>query len=99
MKPCIPDEWPGFRVELRLPGDGTRLSIDVKNPAANAAGVAAAAIDGRTVPVAGGEARIPLTRDGSLRARAIGVYQYAESYQNLYRKEKPRSVSMTGLPR
>lgn len=30
----------------------------------------------------------PLTRDGRVRARAVGVYQYRESYQDYYENEK-----------
>ncbi|PTU30908.1 TonB-dependent siderophore receptor [Stenotrophobium rhamnosiphilum] len=32
---------------------------------------------------------LPLTQDGSVRARVVGAYQYNQSYQDLYRRRKP----------
>jgi outer membrane receptor for ferric coprogen and ferric-rhodotorulic acid len=40
--------------------------------------------DFRTV----GDVSTPLTSDGSIRARLVGVYQNAESYQDIYENEK-----------
>jgi cyclic beta-1,2-glucan synthetase len=66
VKPCIPDEWPGFRVVWRLPdASGTRVEIVVDNPDACSAGVVEAAYDGRPVRITRGEARVPLLRDGA----------------------------------
>lgn len=67
IKPCIPDEWPGFAVEWRLPGDAsTRLHVRVTNPTGNASAVVSARYDGREVRVVRGVARVPILRDGAL---------------------------------
>jgi len=48
-------------------------------------GLTAGSWDDRRVDL---DVATPLTADGRVRARFIGVYQDAESFQNLYRKEK-----------
>src|SRR5262249_25564870 len=61
VKPCIPDEWPGYRVDWRVPGaEGTRVEIVVRNPEACSESVRAATLDGRPLAVADGAARAPL---------------------------------------
>jgi cyclic beta-1,2-glucan synthetase len=65
VKPCVPDEWPGFTVRLRLPEDGTRLTIRAQNPNRRARAVVAAAIDGRPAAIEHGVARIAIARDGA----------------------------------
>jgi cyclic beta-1,2-glucan synthetase len=64
LRPCVPDDWHGFTVHWRVPGTTTGYGIHVRNPAGRAAGVVRATVDGEAVPVADGEARIPLARDG-----------------------------------
>jgi cyclic beta-1,2-glucan synthetase len=66
VDPCIPDGWPGFSIALRLPGDGTRYELRVRNPSGRAAAVTEATLDGARLPVRGGVGRIPLVRDGGL---------------------------------
>jgi cyclic beta-1,2-glucan synthetase len=66
LKPCIPDEWPGFRMWWQLPdSSGTRVEIVVRNPDACSAAVVEAAYDGRPVRITRGEARVQLFRDGA----------------------------------
>ncbi len=67
MKPRIPDRWEGFRIDLRRPGDGTRLRIEVANPDRCAESVRAAkldGVDGEHVRIEDGEACIELPSDG-----------------------------------
>jgi cyclic beta-1,2-glucan synthetase len=64
LKPCVPDDWHGFTVHWRVPGTTTGYEMHVRNAASRAAGVVKATVDGEPVPVADGEARIPLARDG-----------------------------------
>jgi cellobiose phosphorylase len=64
VAPCVPDAWPGFSLDWRLPGDGTRYAVSVRNPHGRADTVVAATLDGHPVPVEGGAARVPLRRDG-----------------------------------
>jgi cyclic beta-1,2-glucan synthetase len=65
VKPCIPDDWEGYRVSWRMPGTGgSRLEIDVRNPARCSAAVVEATLDGRPVRIVHGVARVPLLFDG-----------------------------------
>jgi len=63
IAPCVPDDWPGFRVFYR-PDDATRWELRVTNPDGKARAIASATVDGRPVAVEGGVARIRLVRDG-----------------------------------
>ncbi len=63
LRPCIPDEWPGFQLHYRLPaGDGV-YDIEVRNPDRRAERVAAVMIDETPGTVEAGAAHIPLCRD------------------------------------
>ena len=64
VAPCVPDTWPGYRIEWRLPGDRTRYEIVVANPGACAAAVTAVVMDGQELAPLDGRARLPLRRDG-----------------------------------
>jgi cyclic beta-1,2-glucan synthetase len=46
IEPRVPDEWPGFRVRLRLPDGPTQYEISVENPTRNSAKVQTATLDG-----------------------------------------------------
>jgi cyclic beta-1,2-glucan synthetase len=59
IRPCIPADWPGFRVFYRLPDDETRCEIQVDNPEGSGA-VVAAQLDGVDLPVQDGAVRITL---------------------------------------
>jgi cellobiose phosphorylase len=61
VKPCVPTEWPGFRVVLAL-GDGrTSYEVVVTN---GAGAVSAVSVDGTAGQVEDGAARVALVRDG-----------------------------------
>ncbi len=64
VAPCVPDDWPRFAVEWRLPGDGTRYEIVVENPTGCSAVVVAVTVDGQDVAPVDGKGRLPLLRDG-----------------------------------
>jgi cyclic beta-1,2-glucan synthetase len=64
LAPCVPDEWPEFRLDWRVPGGETRYEIVCRNPRRRAQEVVEAALDGKPVPVADGAARLPIVRDG-----------------------------------
>ena len=65
VKPCIPDDWPGYQVSWRMPGTGgSQLEIDVQNPQRCSAAVLDATLDGRPVRIVRGVARVPLLLDG-----------------------------------
>jgi cyclic beta-1,2-glucan synthetase len=63
LDPCVPDDWPEFTVELRLPGEATTYVIHALNPKADATRVISAAVDGITASLDGTGARIPLVHD------------------------------------
>lgn len=64
VAPCIPDDWPGFSVAYRVPGEETRYEIRVLNPRGRAQQVIAASVDGTATTVDAGAARVPLLHDG-----------------------------------
>ena len=64
VAPCVPDAWPQYRLEWRLPGDNTWYEIVVNNPTGCSATVVAVAIDGQELAPCDGQARLPLRRDG-----------------------------------
>jgi N,N'-diacetylchitobiose phosphorylase len=63
IRPCIPADWPGFRLHYRLPDGVTQCEIVVENPHGGRR-VIDARLDGRDVPVTDGAARITLPRAG-----------------------------------
>jgi cyclic beta-1,2-glucan synthetase len=67
LAPRVPDSWPGFTVDYRLPGTETVYAIIARHLGTDAAdGVVAATLDGAPLPVADGACRVPLERDGSM---------------------------------
>ncbi|MBP9897974.1 MAG: hypothetical protein KBF28_06360, partial [Gemmatimonadales bacterium] len=60
MRPCIPDDWPGFTIRFRHPATGATYRIVVER--SDAATVAQ--LDGAVVPVERGAVRIPLAGSG-----------------------------------
>jgi cyclic beta-1,2-glucan synthetase len=71
LAPCVPDAWPEFTIEYRLPEEDTRYEIIAGNPHGRGRGAASATLDGAPVPVMGGAARIPIVHDGRLHRVAI----------------------------
>ncbi len=64
LRPCVPDEWPGFRLSWRVPGSGESYEFEVRNPSGSAAEVVSASLDGAPAAVHSGELRLPLAGDG-----------------------------------
>jgi cyclic beta-1,2-glucan synthetase len=64
LKPCIPDDWPGFAIDYRLPGEETRYDIRCRNPGLNAGAGMTGTIDGKPCPVEDGAVQAPLLHDG-----------------------------------
>jgi cyclic beta-1,2-glucan synthetase len=60
LRPCIPDEWPGFTVRHRLPDGRTRYEVVVTRGTETRA-----SLDGEEVPLEGAAVRVPLARDGA----------------------------------
>ena len=63
LRPCIPDDWPGFRMRYRLPGGEAIYEIEVHNPEGRAKRVAAVEIDEHPGRIEYSAAYIPLFRD------------------------------------
>ncbi len=68
VKPCVPDDWPEYVVEQRLPDGATTYVVRVVNPHGCAARVVAATADGAPCALADGAAIVPLVRDGARHA-------------------------------
>jgi len=64
VRPCIPDDWPGFEVSLRRPGGSERYRVRVQNPQHRAESVVEARLDGAPCAIEDGAVMIPLARDG-----------------------------------
>ncbi|MCW1885906.1 glycosyl transferase [Luteolibacter flavescens] len=65
MKPCIPDEWPEYLIEGRLPNGSAGYRITVLNPEGFARSVQAVTLDGVEQKISEGIAKIRLPRDGA----------------------------------
>ncbi len=65
VKPCIPDEWPAFTVDYRLPDGRTTYALRVANPRACSARVTAGTLDGVPLAIDETGAIVPLARDGA----------------------------------
>ena len=64
IEPCIPKEWPGFRLSYRHRGRRhlTRYEIEVENPQRVCRGVARIELDGQTLTA---DKDVPLADDGA----------------------------------
>ncbi|MYN15404.1 glycosyl transferase [Rugamonas sp. FT107W] len=65
LAPRIPDEWPEFSIRHQLPDAGGSYEIVVRNPQRRASSVLHAELDGVSLAVVDGVARIPMRRDGA----------------------------------
>jgi cyclic beta-1,2-glucan synthetase len=65
LHPCVPDEWPSYRLTWRVPGSSESYDVHVLNPGGCAARIVSASLDGRPVPVGQDELRLPLAGDGA----------------------------------
>jgi len=63
LKPCIPVDWPGYRMTYRLPDGQTTCDIVVAN-GGGAGQVVAVSLNGQTLPVSDGIARVRLPDGG-----------------------------------
>jgi len=59
LKPCVPDDWPEYRIDYTSREDQI-FHIHVLNPSGCAAKVLSASLDGVAVEVVDGEARVPM---------------------------------------
>jgi cyclic beta-1,2-glucan synthetase len=66
LVPCIPDDWPGFSIRYRFPGEGTVYQIAVEQPPREAAEATRAELDGEPLGLEESALRIPVFRDGAL---------------------------------
>jgi cyclic beta-1,2-glucan synthetase len=64
LNPSISREWPKATVRYRLPDGKTKYVVIIENPHKQEAGVEAAMLDGMSLPVENGVARVPLAFDG-----------------------------------
>jgi cyclic beta-1,2-glucan synthetase len=71
LKPCVPDEWPSYRIDYAPPGMTSRYVIEVTNPRACSEAVVSVMLDGKALPVSGGEARVPICADGAEHLVAV----------------------------
>ena len=63
LQPRVPDDWPHFSIDLRLPDGQTRYVITVLNPTGKAAAVRGVTIDGQPGRIDDGAAEIVLLKD------------------------------------
>jgi cyclic beta-1,2-glucan synthetase len=63
LQPRIPDAWPRFTIRFKVPGTGTSLVIEVRNPTGKAARVIECALDGEPAHIIDGAAMVPAPRD------------------------------------
>ncbi len=59
IRPCIPADWPGFRIRHRLLGGETLCDILIENPNRGRQPISAR-LDGQDVPVTDGAVRVVL---------------------------------------
>ncbi len=71
LDPCVPDAWPQFAIDWRVPGSATRYRIRVTNPDACSEAVVAITVDGSPIDPVTGCLRVPLRRDGQAHAVAV----------------------------
>ena len=60
LKPCVPDDWPEYRMDYTSP-HGVVFHIHVLNPTGCSARVVSASLNGAALEVVDGEARVPMT--------------------------------------
>ena len=65
IKPCVPDEWPSYRIDYRPPGRASRYLIEVTNPNRCSASIVSVKLDGRALSIVGGEARVAISGDAT----------------------------------
>jgi cyclic beta-1,2-glucan synthetase len=71
VRPGVPDAWPGYTIEYRVPGCGSTYAIRVTNAQGSAGRVVRATLDGASLAPIDGAAVIPIARDGARHAVEI----------------------------
>ncbi|MGD9765542.1 MAG: glycosyl transferase [Candidatus Binatia bacterium] len=71
IHPRVPDEWPGFAVELTLHDGSARYQIEVENPRGSASQVVSISVDGAPGRIEDGVARVALLKDRALHRVAV----------------------------
>jgi len=66
IDPRIDEEWPQYSIHYRSPDDETLYEITVFNPHGKQHGVTSAKLDGESISVSEGVARIPILSDGAV---------------------------------
>ncbi|MDY0110649.1 MAG: glycosyl transferase [Candidatus Krumholzibacteria bacterium] len=79
IDPCVPDNWPAYRIRWRVPGDETVYAVEVTNPDGCAQTVVAARCDGAAASCDGGVVRVPLLRDGREHRLAVTLGRAREA--------------------
>lgn len=75
LQPCIPDNWPRFRITFQ-PGHGqTRYEIEIHNPTGCAAKVQSVTIDGTPGTTDQGAAIVPLWNDSAIHTVVVTLGQ------------------------
>jgi cyclic beta-1,2-glucan synthetase len=64
INPSISRNWPRATLRYRLPDGKSIYVVTIDNPDGQETGVEAATLDGNSVPIENGVARVPLTCDG-----------------------------------
>ncbi|MFA5939065.1 MAG: glycosyl transferase [Sinimarinibacterium sp.] len=63
LQPCVPDDWPAYRISYRPAGRNARYEIEVLNPQRCSAAVVAVTLDGAPLAVQDGVAQLALKDD------------------------------------
>lgn len=78
LRPCIPDDWPGFHLRYQLPDGGATYEITVCSPEGCAKRVVAVEIDERPGRIEYGAACIPLFHDGHVHQVQVTLAEAAQ---------------------
>ncbi len=66
LKPCVPDQWPGFELSYRHPASGTRYHFQIANPDRCSEAVVAVSADDLACEVTDAAAHIVMKCDGGI---------------------------------
>jgi cyclic beta-1,2-glucan synthetase len=71
VRPCIPDDWPGFVLTYRIPGEATAYRITVANSQGRSGRPVAATLDSVPIGIREDGVRIRLAHDGLVHSLEI----------------------------
>jgi N,N'-diacetylchitobiose phosphorylase len=71
VNPSISSKWPQCKLTYRLPNSESRYEITIENPNGKERGVSSATVDGQSIEVVDGAARVPIVDDGALHRLVI----------------------------